>query len=201
MEHPRGTSSASSGFSRRRTRNGAHPRPDLGADVINNSWLCSASEGCTDPEILKAVVENVRAAGVAVVVAASNYETFACGNIVEPPAIYDASFTIGATDNDDQMTTRVLQLRPGDHRRFQPPQARPLRARVELLGTAARRRRPTGIELLWDFRRGAARGGRHSASVVRRFRACGRCRRNRAHTRGGGGSVAIPGFQSSAQGR
>ena len=80
--------------------NGANPRPDLGADVINNSWLCLASEGCTDPDILRSVVENVRAAGVEVVAAAGN-DGFACGNIIDAPAIFAASFTVGATDNDN----------------------------------------------------------------------------------------------------
>ena len=35
---------------------GANPRPDLGADVISNSWGCPPSEGCTDPNLLRAVV-------------------------------------------------------------------------------------------------------------------------------------------------
>lgn len=81
---------------------GANPRPELGADVINNSWSCPASEGCTDPNILRAVVENVRAAGVAVVVAAGNGGN-SCSNIAEAPSIYDASITIGATDITDRI--------------------------------------------------------------------------------------------------
>ena len=83
---------------------GENPRPDLGADVINNSWTCPVSEGCTDPSILRDVVENVRAAGIAVVVAAGN-NGIGCGNIVEAPAIFDASITIGATDINDQATS------------------------------------------------------------------------------------------------
>jgi subtilisin family serine protease len=84
--------------------NGENPRPDLGADVINNSWGCPAFEGCTDPEILKSVVENVRAAGVLVVVAAGNGGD-ACATVLDAPAIYDASFSIGATDNLDAIAT------------------------------------------------------------------------------------------------
>ncbi len=81
---------------------GAHPRPDLGADVINNSWYCGPGEGCeSNPDILRTPVENLRAAGVAVVVAAGN-GGFACGNVAYAPAIYDASITIGATDNEDR---------------------------------------------------------------------------------------------------
>ena len=86
---------------------GANPRPDLGADVINDSWTCPASEGCTDPQILRTVVENVRAAGVAVVFAAGNQGGLTggrlpnCFTVADPPAIYDAAITVGATYLDD----------------------------------------------------------------------------------------------------
>lgn len=79
---------------------GRFPRPDLGADVINNSWGCPPSEGCTDPEILRAVVENVRAAGIFVVVSAGNGGS-QCDTVLDAPAIYQASFSIGATNNLD----------------------------------------------------------------------------------------------------
>jgi serine protease AprX len=79
---------------------GANPRPDLGADVINNSWGCPAFEGCTDPQILKAVVEAVHAAGVAVVVAAGNGGS-ACATVSDAPAIYEASFSVGASTDSD----------------------------------------------------------------------------------------------------
>src|SRR5690606_36562761 len=51
---------------------GQNPRPDLAPDVINNSWGCPASELCTDPAILQEVVQNVRDAGIVVVVSAGN---------------------------------------------------------------------------------------------------------------------------------
>jgi len=79
---------------------GSAPRPDLGANVINNSWSCPASEGCTDPNVLQGVVENVRAAGILVVVAAGNAGD-ACDTVLDAPAIYEASFSIGATDDVD----------------------------------------------------------------------------------------------------
>jgi serine protease AprX len=83
---------------------GANPRPDLAAHVINNSWGCPTTEGCTDPNVLKAVVENVRAAGIAVVVSAGNSGS-ACSTISDPPAFYDASFSIGATSNSDAIAS------------------------------------------------------------------------------------------------
>ena len=79
---------------------GENPRPDLGADVVNNSWTCPESEGCTDPDILRGVVENVRAAGVAVVLVAGNGGAV-CSTISEVPSIYEAGLTVGATDLSD----------------------------------------------------------------------------------------------------
>ena len=79
---------------------GANPRPDLAAHVINNSWGCPTTEGCTDPNVLKTVIENVRAAGIAVVVSAGNSGP-SCSTISDPPGFYDASFSIGATSNSD----------------------------------------------------------------------------------------------------
>ncbi len=83
---------------------GANPRPDLAAHVINNSWGCPTTEGCTDPNVLKTVVENVRAAGIAVVVSAGNGGP-SCSTISDPPGFYDASFSIGATSNSDAIAS------------------------------------------------------------------------------------------------
>jgi subtilisin family serine protease len=80
--------------------NGGNPRPDLAAHVINNSWGCPPSEGCTDPAVLKAVIENVRSAGIVVVVSAGNSGP-ACSTLGEVPGFYEASFSIGATTLGD----------------------------------------------------------------------------------------------------
>jgi uncharacterized repeat protein (TIGR01451 family) len=82
--------------------NGQNPRPDLAPDIINNSWGCPASEGCTQPDVLLEVVNNVRAAGILTVHSAGN-EGSACSSITSPSAIYDASFTVGATDDSDKI--------------------------------------------------------------------------------------------------
>lgn len=83
---------------------GANPNSDFAPDVINNSWTCPASEGCTDPNALLAVVANTRAAGIVVVAAAGNSGP-SCSTIGQPPAIYDASFTVGATDLNDTIAS------------------------------------------------------------------------------------------------
>ena len=54
------------------TVDGNVPDPTKAPDVINNSWGCPPSEGCTDPNVLLAVVQAVRAAGIVTVHSAGN---------------------------------------------------------------------------------------------------------------------------------
>jgi hypothetical protein len=79
-----------------------NPDPSMSPHVINNSWSCPSSEGCTAPDILREVVENTRQAGIVVVVSASNSGP-GCSSVSTPAAIYDASFTIGATTSTDAL--------------------------------------------------------------------------------------------------
>jgi serine protease AprX len=81
---------------------GQNPDPRRAPHVINNSWGCTRGEGCTDPAILAAVVNAVRAAGIVVVVSAGNSGP-RCGSVSNPAAIYDASFTVGATGPHDEI--------------------------------------------------------------------------------------------------
>ncbi len=74
--------------------------PQKAPHVINNSWSCPASEGCSDPDILRNVVNNVRAAGIVTVHSAGNNGP-SCGSVSSPAANYDASFTVGATNSSD----------------------------------------------------------------------------------------------------
>jgi len=81
---------------------GQNPDPSKSPHVINNSWGCPPSEGCTDPTVLQTVVENTRAAGIEVVVSAGNAGS-SCSTVEDPPAIYAASFSVGATDSSDDI--------------------------------------------------------------------------------------------------
>lgn len=76
---------------------GQNPDPLRAPHVINNSWGCPVSEGCDTPNILQTVVENVRNAGILVVVSAGNSGS-SCGSIDSPPATYAASLTVGSID-------------------------------------------------------------------------------------------------------
>jgi subtilisin family serine protease len=82
--------------------NDENPDPDLAPDVISNSWGCIPSEGCTVGDEIEDAVDNIVAGGIFFVAAAAN-DGPACGTISNPPAIYDASFVVGATDSSDAM--------------------------------------------------------------------------------------------------
>jgi uncharacterized repeat protein (TIGR01451 family) len=84
--------------------NGENPDPSLAPHVIDNSWSCPPSEGCTDPEVLLSVVQNVRAAGIVTVHSAGNSGP-GCETISDPAAIYDESFTVAATNNSDEIAS------------------------------------------------------------------------------------------------
>jgi subtilisin family serine protease len=79
--------------------------PTLAPDVVNNSWSCPASEGC-DAGTLEAAIEALRQAGIVVVVSATNRGP-ACTTVADPPALYQASFSVGALDH---ATGRIASL-------------------------------------------------------------------------------------------
>jgi subtilisin family serine protease len=76
---------------------GNNPNPALRAHVLNNSWGCPGSEGCTTRAELETIINNTEAAGIFVVVSAGNGGP-SCSTVSDAPAIYDASFTVGAYD-------------------------------------------------------------------------------------------------------
>ena len=82
---------------------GKDRRPELAPDIINNSWGCPTREGCTDPNVLLTVVQNVRAAGILTVHSAGN-EGPNCSTVSNPAAIYDESFTVGNTTETDSIS-------------------------------------------------------------------------------------------------
>jgi len=77
----------------------AQGNPDLAPDVTNNSWGCPPDEGCSW-NTLQAAVEAQRAAGIMTVVSAGN-EGSSCSSVQDPPAIYDAAYSVGATNSSD----------------------------------------------------------------------------------------------------
>jgi len=75
--------------------------PSKAPHIINNSWYCPQEEGCSYNDLLTAV-NNLHAAGIMVVVSAGNIGP-SCSTVRSPPAIYEASFSVGATNSDDDI--------------------------------------------------------------------------------------------------
>jgi serine protease AprX len=63
-------------------------------DVTSNSWVCPPSEGCS-ANTLQAAVEAQAAAGIMMVAGAGN-DGPDCSTVFYPPALYEASYTVGA---------------------------------------------------------------------------------------------------------
>jgi serine protease AprX len=80
----------------------AYGNPNYAPHVINNSWSCPPSEGCNTSNfaIMEQAVNTLKAAGIVVVVSAGNSGSN-CGTISNPPAIFENSFSVGATNETD----------------------------------------------------------------------------------------------------
>jgi len=79
-----------------------NPDPSKAPHVINNSWYCSEQEGCNPSNyfVMSQAVTNLRLAGTVVVVSAGNSGS-GCGSVSAPPAIFENSFSVGATAIND----------------------------------------------------------------------------------------------------
>lgn len=87
--------------------NGENPKPERAPDVINNSWYCAVSEGCTDlavNELMRQAVINLKAAGVVVIVSNGNFGSQGCNSTYGPPAYFAESFSIGSTQESDTIS-------------------------------------------------------------------------------------------------
>ena len=81
---------------------GQNPNTALAPHVINNSWGCPPIEGCNASNwaTVEAVVANLKAAGIVVVVSAGNSGS-SCGSVNSPAAMFEPSFSVGATRSSD----------------------------------------------------------------------------------------------------
>ncbi|MGB1558502.1 MAG: S8 family serine peptidase, partial [Oceanococcaceae bacterium] len=73
--------------------------PALAPDVVNNSWGCL--EACIPP-MLKDANDATKAAGIVQVVSAGN-DGGECSTILFPLAVYEESFSVGASNFEDEM--------------------------------------------------------------------------------------------------
>jgi hypothetical protein len=85
---------------------GRNPRPDLAPDVVNNSWTCPSSEGCTEDKlsVLRPAMDALLAAGIFQANAAGNSGS-ACGSILSPPSLYPEGFDVGAYNSSHKLAS------------------------------------------------------------------------------------------------
>jgi subtilisin family serine protease len=82
--------------------NDENPNPDLAPDVVSNSWTCTPGEGCSTGNEIIGAMRNIVAGGIFVAAAAAN-DGPSCSTITDAPAVFDGSFTVGATDSSDAL--------------------------------------------------------------------------------------------------
>jgi serine protease AprX len=81
---------------------GGSPDPARRPDVVGNSWGCPPEEGCS-ADVLRSAIDNLRAAGVFMAVAAGNEGRDGCSSVATPPATYDSAISVGAVDFADRV--------------------------------------------------------------------------------------------------
>ncbi|MEO5906620.1 MAG: S8 family peptidase, partial [Saprospiraceae bacterium] len=118
--------------------NNKNPDPTKAPHVINNSWGCPESEGCDSSNwlILDMAINILRLSGVVVVVSAGNGGS-GCGSVSNPPAMYEGSFSVGATAENDTIagfSSRGPVLVDGSHRLKPIVSAPGVRVRSSTLG-------------------------------------------------------------------
>lgn len=84
----------------------AQGNPLMAPDVINNSWGCPTSEGCTTSNfaIMEEALNNLRSAGCVIVVSNGNNGS-ACSTTTDPPAFFQNSFSVGATSSTNSIAS------------------------------------------------------------------------------------------------
>ncbi len=146
-----------------------HPElanPHYAPDVINNSWDCPTSEGCSLTTL--AAIENaVRASGIFQAMAAGNYGPN-CSTVTTSPAIYSSGIGVGSTDSYNSIS-RFSSRGPvtvDGSQRLKPDLVAPgdnIRAAIaynnmyqgQWSGTSmASPHVAAGVALLWQARRG-----------------------------------------------
>ncbi len=78
-------------------------KPELGANIINNSWGCPAVEGC-DPQIFWTSAHALRTSGVFVTASTGNSGYAGCGSVKNPLAIYDQVYSVGSISQAGELS-------------------------------------------------------------------------------------------------
>lgn len=138
--------------------NNENPDPLQSPHVINNSWSCPEVEGCDSSNwfLLETAVQHLRMAGVVVVVSAGNSGS-GCGSINTPAAMFEGSFTVGATGMND--TIAGFSSRGA----ITVDSSMRLKPNISAPGTGTRSAVPGGG---YGFKSGTSMAGPHVAGVV-----------------------------------
>ncbi len=131
--------------------------PSKAPDVTNNSWSCPASEGCSW-DTLKSATEAQVAAGIMTVVSAGN-EGSSCGSVQDPPALYDAAYSVAATDSSDNLAS-FSSRGPASNNQDDPNLMKP---DISAPGVGVRSCTPGGGYASWS---GTSMAGPHVAGAV-----------------------------------
>lgn len=85
--------------------NNLNPNPLMAPHVIANSWGCPPAEGCNPSNfsLMQTAVENLKNAGTFIAVSAGNDGGGGCNTIMNPASIFEASFSVGASNANDTL--------------------------------------------------------------------------------------------------
>ena len=137
---------------------GNNPNPALRPHVMNNSWGCPVSEGCTTGTELQTIVNNTQSAGIFVVVSAGNSGPN-CSTVQDAPAFYDASFSVGAISATTNTLASFSSRGPGT---LAP---NPLKPNISAPGVTVRSSLRTGLANYGSMS-GTSMAGPHVVGVV-----------------------------------
>lgn len=138
--------------------NGNNANPSLRPHVLNNSWGCPVSEGCTARTELETIVNNTQAAGIFVEVSAGNSGP-SCSTVSDPPSIYSASFSTGAISSTNTLASFSSR---GPSTYYNPPLLKP---NISAPGVSVRSSY-SGSDTNFSILSGTSMAGPHVCGVV-----------------------------------